>query len=113
MDANESALQISPGCVAPEPPNMTARASRRRKSPSRAQYVEGILAGNRAVLAQAITLIESSRSADREMADQVIDHCLRAVGTSLRVGITGVPGAGKSSLIEALGNFLIGEHGQK
>jgi LAO/AO transport system kinase len=112
-DAKQSALQISPGCNTPEPPAMTARASRRRKTPSRAQYVEGILAGDRAVLAQAITLIESSRPADREMADKVIEHCLPAGGASLRVGITGVPGAGKSSLIEALGNFLIGEYGEK
>ena len=65
------------------------------------------------MLAQAITLIESSRPADRDMADQVIEHCLRAGGNTLRVGITGVPGAGKSTLIEALGNFLICEHGEK
>jgi LAO/AO transport system kinase len=113
MDANESALQVSPGCVPPEPPDMTARISRRRKTLSRTQCVDGILAGDRATLAQAITLIESSRPADREMADQVIEQCLRAGGNSLRVGITGVPGAGKSSLIEALGNYLIAECGQK
>jgi GTPase len=92
---------------------MTARASRPRKTLARAQYVDGILAGDRALLAQAITLIESSRPADREMADQVIEQCLHGSGNSLRVGITGVPGAGKSSLIEALGNYLITECGHK
>ena len=92
---------------------MNARASRRRKNPSRAQFVDGILSGDRAILAQAITLIESSRAADREMADQVIEHCLHTGGTSMRVGITGVPGAGKSSLIETMGNFLITEYDQK
>ena len=113
IDANESALQVSPGCVPAEPPDITARASTRRKSPSRAQYVDGILAGDRVMLAKAITLIESSRPADRDLADLVVEQCLRSAGDSLRLGITGVPGAGKSSLIEALGNFLITECGQK
>jgi len=112
-DAEKSALQVSPGCVVPEPPDMTGRVSRTRKTLARAQYVDGILGGDRALLAQAITLIESSRAADREMADQVIEQCLRAGGNSLRVGITGVPGAGKSSVIEALGNYLIAECEQK
>ena len=103
-------MQVSPGCATPGPP---ARAARRRKALSRSQYVDGILAGDRALLAQAITLIESSRPADREMADQVIEHCLRSSGNSLRVGITGVPGAGKSTLIETLGNYLITEYGLK
>ena len=113
IDAKESALQVSPGCVPPEPPDITARVSRRRKTPSRAQYVDGILAGDRVMLAKAITLIESSRPADRDLADQVTEQCLHSGGNTLRVGITGVPGAGKSSLIEALGNFLVTEYGQK
>jgi LAO/AO transport system kinase len=112
-DASQSALQVEAGCIPPEPPDRTVRALRGRRSPSCAQYVDGILAGDRAMLAQAITLIESSRPADREMADQVIEHCLGAGANSLRIGITGVPGAGKSSLIEALGNFLIAEYDQK
>jgi len=112
-DADKSALQVSPGCIIPEPPDLTARVSRGRKTLARAQYVDGILAGHRAVLAQAITLIESSRPTDREMADQIIEQCLHAGGNSLRVGITGVPGAGKSSLIEALGTYLITECGHK
>lgn len=103
---------MSPGCTPPEPPE-AARVSRRRKALTRAQYVDGILAGDRTLLAQAITLIESSRPADRDMADQIVEHCLRSSRNSLRVGITGVPGAGKSTLIEALGNFLITEYGQK
>ena len=113
IDAPETALQIKSGCKTPDPPDVTVRALRRRKTPSRAQYFEGIVAGDRVMLAQAITLIESSRSADREFADQLVESCLRAGGNSVRVGITGVPGAGKSCLIEALGNFLIAEYGQK
>ena len=65
------------------------------------------------VLAQAITLIESARGADRELAEQIQEDCLPHSGNSIRVGITGVPGAGKSCLIEALGGFLIEEQKQK
>ncbi len=103
-------MHVSPGC---QPPASPARASKRRKPLSRAQYIDGILQGDRAILAQAITLIESSRDADRDLAEQLIEDCLPAAGNSLRVGITGVPGAGKSSLIETLGTFLIDEYRQK
>ncbi len=114
IGGKESALQVTPGGGIPGPPGIAARLSNnRRKSLSRAQYVEGILGGDRVMLAQAITLIESSRPADRETAEFVVEQCLRARVTSLRLGITGVPGAGKSTLIETLGNFLISEYGQK
>lgn len=86
--------------------------SMRQKLHSHQQYVDGILNGDRSILAQAITLIESSRCEDREMADRIIESCLPATGASIRVGITGVPGAGKSSLIEALGRYLVNECGQ-
>ncbi len=75
--------------------------------------MEGILRGDRTLLARAITLIESSREADRQLAERIVEDCLPHSGNSLRVGITGVPGAGKSSVIEVLGSYLIGERGQK
>jgi len=112
-DPDESALFVRPGCVTPEAPkDLIARHSRRRTL-SHQQIVDGILRGDRAVLAQAITLIESSRAADRELAEQIIEECLSHSGNSIRVGITGVPGAGKSSVIEKLGAFLTGEGEQK
>ena len=83
------------------------RVTKRRKTLSRAQFIDGILSGDRAILAQAITLIESSRAADRDLAEQIVEDCLSSSSPSLRVGITGVPGAGKSSLIETLGRYLI------
>jgi LAO/AO transport system kinase len=92
---------------------LIAQVSNRRRSLSLEQYVDGILHGQRAILAQAITLIESSRAADRELAERIVEDCLPHSGNSIRVGITGVPGAGKSSMIEVLGTALIGEHGQK
>ena len=109
-EPDESALRVRPGCVTPEPPQeLTARASNRRRSLSRQQIVDGILRGDRAILAQAITLIESSRAADRELAELIVEDSLPYSGNSIRVGITGVPGAGKSSVIERLGTFLVSE----
>jgi LAO/AO transport system kinase len=110
-EPEESALRVRPGCATPEPPQeLLARSSRRRRSLSRQQIVDGILSGNRAILAQAITLIESSRAVDRDLAELIVEDCLPHSGNSIRVGITGVPGAGKSSVIERLGTFLIGSH---
>jgi LAO/AO transport system kinase len=92
---------------------LLTRVASRRRSLSRQQYVEGILEGHRTILARAITLIESSRAADRELAERILEDCLPHSGNSIRVGITGVPGAGKSSLIEVLGMFLIREQERK
>jgi len=78
----------------------------KRKKLTVDDYVEGVLAGNRMVLSRAITLIESNAAAHFEMAQQVIQRLLPYTGKSTRVGITGVPGAGKSTLIEALGTKL-------
>lgn len=71
------------------------------------EYVTGVLAGDRAVLARAITLVESNAPAHFELAQEVLRRLLPHSGRAMRVGITGVPGAGKSSLIEALGVWLI------
>ncbi len=78
----------------------------KRKKLTVDDYVEGILVGNRMILSRAITLIESNAAAHFEMAQQVIQKILPYTGKSTRVGITGVPGAGKSTFIEALGTQL-------
>ena len=70
---------------------------------------ESILSGNRRALAKAITLIESSRPEDREAAQVLLNQLLPQTGNSLRVGITGVPGVGKSTFIEAFGQHLISQ----
>ena len=105
----KSALRERQGCETPNAPRVT----KKRQSLSREQYLDGILRGNRSVLARAVTLIESAREADRELAEQIIEDCLPHSGRSIRVGVTGVPGAGKSTLIEALGRYLIAERKQK
>ncbi len=70
------------------------------------EYVQGVLAGDRNVLAQAITLVESNAPAHGAMAQEVLRQLLPHTGNSIRVGITGVPGVGKSTTIEALGMYL-------
>jgi LAO/AO transport system kinase len=72
-----------------------------------ADYVSGILQGNRTILSRAITMVESTLPKHQEIAQQIIEKCLPYSGNSLRVGITGVPGAGKSTFIEALGTHLV------
>lgn len=69
-------------------------------------FVREITQGNRVVLAQAITLAESKRAEDRELAERLIEALLPRTGNSVRIGITGVPGVGKSTFIEALGKHL-------
>ena len=84
----------------------------KRKKLTVDNYVEGVLAGNRMILSRAITLIESNAATHFETAQEVIQRLLPYTGKSTRVGITGVPGAGKSTLIEALGMKLC-EEGHK
>ncbi|MDD2390062.1 MAG: ATP/GTP-binding protein, partial [Desulfobacterales bacterium] len=69
-------------------------------------YVKGVLECNRLMLAKTITLIESSLLTHQEMARHIIDRLLPHTGKSIRLGITGVPGAGKSTFIESLGMML-------
>jgi len=71
------------------------------------QYMDSISQGNRVVLGQAITLIESSLPDDQLLAAQLLESILGKTGNAIRIGITGVPGVGKSTLIESLGNHII------
>lgn len=73
------------------------------------EYIDGLQSSNIAVLSRAITLIESRKPAHQEAASRLIDAILPFTGQSVRVGITGVPGVGKSTFIEAFGMQLIGE----
>ena len=75
-------------------------------------YINGVLGGNRAVLARAITVIESNLPADGELAARLLDALLPHAGRSRRVGITGVPGVGKSTFIDTLGMHLIRDRGE-
>ena len=74
--------------------------------------IDGVLAGQRRALAKAITLIESTRADHQQRAQQVLNALLPKTGNAIRVGISGVPGAGKSTFIEAPGGWLV-EQGKK
>jgi LAO/AO transport system kinase len=86
--------------------------SLKRKTLSVDEYVNGVLSFDRNILARTITLIESNNPQHQEIAQQVLKKLLPHSGNSLRIGITGVPGAGKSTLIESFGLYLI-NHGHK
>jgi len=73
---------------------------------SLSEYIEGILSGNRTILSQAITLIESALPAHYKLAQKIIEKCIPYSGKSIRIGITGVPGVGKSTFIESFGKYL-------
>lgn len=70
------------------------------------QLVDGIRSNDRSVLSRAITLAESTRAADRKKISQVLERLLPFTGQSIRIGITGVPGVGKSTFIEVFGEYL-------
>jgi LAO/AO transport system kinase len=72
-------------------------------------YVKGILQGDRMLLSRTITLIESSLTKHQQLAQEILAKCLPYTGKSIRIGITGIPGVGKSTFIEALGSSLISE----
>lgn len=80
--------------------------SPKRKELAAQQYIEGVLAGDRSTLARTITLIESNAPQHQDKAQTVLKSLLPHTGQSIRVGVTGVPGVGKSSFIELLGSML-------
>jgi LAO/AO transport system kinase len=85
-----------------------SRAVPRRRELSVDDYVSGVRAGDRAILGRAISLVESNARAHYELAQQVLTQLLPETGNARRVGISGVPGVGKSTFIEALGKQLTG-----
>lgn len=85
-------------------PNIKSR--RRTKTHVAADYLQGILSQDRVMLSQAITLVESSQMTHQEVAQAIIEACLPKSGHAHRIGITGSPGVGKSTFIEALGQHI-------
>ncbi|WP_036555761.1 methylmalonyl Co-A mutase-associated GTPase MeaB [Nocardiopsis sp. CNT312] len=85
-----------------------AARGRGRRRPDPAALAEGVLAGHRPTLARAITLVESRRPDHARAAQDLLVRLLPHTGSALRVGITGVPGVGKSTFVDALGTVLTG-----
>jgi LAO/AO transport system kinase len=119
----KSALNVMLGIDQPSQINEEAvrkLRSGRHKTLSVEEFVRGIREGNRTILSKAITLVESSLHQHQQKAQEIIAECLKirqslAIGvsgqlpaSSIRIGITGVPGVGKSTFIEALGKYLTG-----
>ena len=111
-DQAKNALQIRSGCAVPDPGAGQRCGAKSRQDILPTSLVDGICRGDRPALAKAITLVESSRPEDRKIADQILEICQPTRMNSIRVGITGAPGVGKSTLIEALGKYLITERGE-
>ncbi len=77
------------------------------------QYVSGVLAAHRPTLAQAITVIESDLPSDNELSVKILDALLPHTGNSRRIGLTGVPGVGKSTFLDKIGMHIVRERGEK
>jgi LAO/AO transport system kinase len=108
-----SALNVMPGVDGRQEEN-SASKSGKKKRPSRSanqrlttgKYIKGILKGDRTILGRAITLIESNATTHQTQAQEVLKELIPHTGNSIRIGITGTPGAGKSTFIETFGCFL-------
>lgn len=107
--SHPSALKENDGIEQPDSISTTAVAqiqNFRRAQPSAEELIANILKGNITALSRAITLVESTSEKHLEKANEIIKGCLPHANKSVRVGITGVPGVGKSTFIEAFGKYL-------
>lgn len=108
---SKSVLHEKDGVPQPETTNKNVAKQikkNRRKTTSVDEFVSQILAGSIPFLSRAITLIESTNPKHQEKANQILERCLPHANASVRIGITGVPGVGKSTFIEAYGKYLTG-----
>lgn len=102
-------LKVNEGIEQPDSLNTNAidrLKLSRKKILSAEEYLEGILRGDRIILSQAITLLESSKPDHQKIAAKIVNFCLPYSGKSIRIGITGVPGVGKSTFIEVIGQAI-------
>ena len=106
-------LNVNTGISQPPVVNPYLKTKKKCRNYSPSEYTEQILKGNITVLSQAVTLIESQKNEHQSLAQEIIEKCLPYSGKSVRVGITGVPGAGKSTSIDAFGMHLICQHQRK
>jgi LAO/AO transport system kinase len=105
----KTALKVNPGIDQPSSINPVAISkykNRKMNLLKTEDFFKGIRAGNKTILSKAITLIESSLPEHQLLAQELISLCLPYSGNSIRIGITGVPGVGKSTMIEALGKYI-------
>jgi LAO/AO transport system kinase len=106
-------LTVNAGIEQPDQVNPYMKRRPRRRQLSVAEFVDGIVKGNITVLSQAVTLVESVLPEHQAIAQEVIERCLPYSGKSVRVGISGVPGAGKSTSIDVFGLHVLQKYGGK
>lgn len=111
-DKEYKGLQVNAGVTSQPTINPYRRYRARRPNLSASDYVEGILKGNVTILGQAVTLVESTVDVHQQLAQEVIEKCLPYSGNSRRIGITGVPGAGKSTSIDVFGLHVLRNGGK-
>ena len=111
-DEQYDGLTVNKGIAQPPIVNPYMKRKPRRRQLTAAEYVDGILKGNITVLGQAVTLVESQNPDHYALAQEVIEKCLPHAGRSVRIGITGVPGAGKSTSIDAFGLHVLKDGGK-
>ncbi len=109
MKQNKSALKVNPGVSQPPDVNPSKKIYSKKRSLTTKQFVKGIRECNISILSQAITMIESDLYEHRKQAYEIINECLPFSGNSIRIGITGSPGVGKSTFIENFGNYVINQ----
>ena len=110
---HSTALNEKKGVLQPETlSNSVAEKlkEKRKKTPSAKQLIQGILIGNQTALSRAITLVESTAQKHQQQAKEIIEACLPQANKSIRIGITGVPGVGKSTFIEQFGKLIVQEN---
>lgn len=105
-------LTVNSGVAQPPSVNPYLNRSKRKPMPTPGELVEGILRGDITMLSRAVTLVESVNPAHYALAQEVVEKCLPFSGNSRRIGITGVPGAGKSTSIDAFGLHVLKQGGK-
>ena len=112
-DPKYTGLNVNKGISQPPAINPYLKEKKKRRDYTPSEYTEQIRKGNITVLSQAVTLLESQKNEHQSVAQEIIEKCLPYSGQSVRIGITGVPGAGKSTSIDAFGMHLIRERHRK
>lgn len=112
-DDQYTGLNVNKGISQPPIVNPYLKVKPRKRELSVNDYVDGILKGDVSILSRAVTLVESQKAEHQAVAQEVIEKCLPYSGKSKRIGITGVPGAGKSTSIDVFGLHVLKKEGNK
>ena len=106
-------LVVNAGIEQPSSVNPYLKRKPKKRQLSVAEYVEGIVKGDVTILSRAVTLVESVKPEHQAIAQEVIEKCLPYSGNSIRIGISGVPGAGKSTSIDVFGLHVLEKYAGK